>query len=87
MLKNWRIAHKVMLTPLLATIAFLVIVILTPQATTKNEELMRQIEVGYFPASELTRDLEEILGGMQRGLQDAAATTSRRRSMTLRNVR
>jgi methyl-accepting chemotaxis protein len=73
MLKNWKIAHKVMLMPALATVAFLVIAILTPQAVTRNEELMSQIETGYFPALELTRDLVEILGGVQRGLQDAAS--------------
>ncbi len=33
MLKNWKIAYKVMLMPVLAAVAFLVIVILTPRWT------------------------------------------------------
>ena len=73
MLKNWKIAYKIMLLPVVASVAFLVIVLLTPKAVTQNEELMNQIESGYFPASELTRDLVLQLGIIQRGLQDAAA--------------
>jgi methyl-accepting chemotaxis protein len=73
MLKNWKIAYKILLMPALAAVALLVIVILTPLAVTKNEELMTEIETGYFPAAELTRDLVEKLAGIQRGLQDAAA--------------
>ena len=49
MFKNWKIAYKVMLLPALAAVAFLVIVVLTPQAVTKNEDLMTEIESGYFP--------------------------------------
>jgi methyl-accepting chemotaxis protein len=73
MLKNWKIGYKIMLLPAVASIAFLVIVLLTPQAVTQNEDLMNQIETGYFPASEITRDLAQQLSVIQRGLQDAAA--------------
>ncbi len=73
MLKNWKIAHKVMLMPAIASVAFLVIVVLTPQAVSRNEDLMTEIESGYFPGSEVTRDLVESLAAIQRGLQDAAA--------------
>ncbi len=74
MLKNWKIAYKVMLLPAVATVALLVIVVITPQAATENEALMTQIEFGYFPASELSRDLADRLAGIQRGLQDAVGT-------------
>ncbi|MEE8367351.1 MAG: methyl-accepting chemotaxis protein [Thermoanaerobaculia bacterium] len=73
MLKNWKISYKIMLLPVVASIAFLVIVLLIPKAVSQNEELMNEIEAGYFPASELTRDLLLELGLIQRGLQDAAA--------------
>ena len=73
MLKNWKIAYKVMLLPALATLAMLGIVIVTPQAVTQNETLMTEIESGYFPASEMSRDLTDHLAGIQRGLQDAVA--------------
>lgn len=73
MLKNWKIAHKVTLLPALATLALLVILLITPQAVTQNEALITEIESGYFPASELGRDLVDLLAGIQRGLQDAVA--------------
>ena len=73
MLKNWKMGYKIMVMPVLAAVAFLGIVILTPQAVTENEELMTRIETGYFPANQLTDDLVEMLAGIQRGLQDAAA--------------
>ncbi len=71
MMKNWKIAYKVLLMPALAAVAFLVIVLLTPRAITTNEELLHDIENGYFPAAERTRDLVETLGGIQRSLQGA----------------
>ena len=73
MLKNWLISYKVMSLPAIASVVLLVIFILAPQAVTNNEDLLSEIETGYFPSSELTRDLVETLGGIQRGLQDAAA--------------
>ncbi len=72
MLKTWRIAAKLMVVPLLAAIALLVILLVTPRAATQNEQLLARIETGYFPASELTRDLTETLAGIQRGLQNVA---------------
>jgi methyl-accepting chemotaxis protein len=73
MLKNLRIAYKVWTLPILAAAALILIVIVAPRAVTENDDLMNLIETGYFPASELTRDLTETLAGIQRGLQDAAA--------------
>jgi methyl-accepting chemotaxis protein len=73
MLRNLRIAYKIWALPILAAAALIFIVIVAPRAVTKNEELMSLIETGYFPASELTRDLTETLSEIQRGLQDAAA--------------
>ena len=73
MLRNWKMAYKVMLMPALAAVVFLVIVILTLQAVAKNEELLTEIEAGYFPAFDLTRDLAEDLAGIQGSLQNVAA--------------
>lgn len=71
MLKNLKIRTKVLLMPALAATAFLVIVVLTPRAVTKNDELIHEIENGSFPAAELTRDLVETLGGIERAMQGA----------------
>ena len=74
MFKNWKIAHKIMLMPALAAVALLVIVLLIPQAVTKNEELMDGIEGGYFPASELTRDLVATLASRRLQLEQLNET-------------
>lgn len=73
MFKHWKIAYKVMALPVLATMALVVILVVTPRAVTQNEDLLDRIETGFFPASELTRDLVEDLAAIQRGLQDAAS--------------
>ncbi|MBN2370797.1 MAG: HAMP domain-containing protein [Vicinamibacteria bacterium] len=73
-LRNWRIARKVALMPTVAALALLLVAIGGRLAVTGNESLMTRIETGYFPASEMTRDLTEILAGIQQGLKDVAAT-------------
>lgn len=72
MLKNLKIAHKIMLMPILATVALVSILLLAPRAVSRNGEILNNIQTGYFPASELARDLVEDLAAIQRGLQDAA---------------
>lgn len=73
MLSNMKLAHKIMLLPSLAALALLVVVILSPRAVTRNEALLTEIENGYFPATEVVRDLRQALDNFQRDLQDAAA--------------
>jgi methyl-accepting chemotaxis protein len=72
MFKNLPFAKKILLLPGLAGVAFLVIVLITPLAVTRNEEVLSRIENGYFPASQLTRDLTEALNAFQAALKDAA---------------
>ena len=73
-IRDWKIAYKIAAMPALAAIGLLTVVWLTPRAVTGNQELMSQIETGFFPAVEMTRDLTERLDGIQRGLQDALAS-------------
>jgi methyl-accepting chemotaxis protein len=73
MFKNLKFKYKIILMPALATGAFLLILFATQFFSGRNEKLLTQIETGYAPALELSRDLEEILGAIQRGLQDAVA--------------
>lgn len=40
---------------------------------SKNEKLLTQIEATSYPSLELSRDLEEMLASVQRGMQDAVA--------------
>jgi methyl-accepting chemotaxis protein len=72
--RNLSIGRKVALLPALAVLALVLVLVAMPLALTQNESLMSRIENGFFPASELTRDLVETLAGIQRGLQDVAVT-------------
>jgi len=73
MTSNLKFSQKISLMPLIATVALALIFLVTWRAVSTTGELTRLIENGYFPASELTRDLGETLAGIQRGLQDAVA--------------
>ncbi|MEW6732077.1 MAG: methyl-accepting chemotaxis protein [Acidobacteriota bacterium] len=73
MLKNLRFKHKIMLLPFLATGTFLLILTITQILGARNAALLIQIEAGYAPAVELSRDLVEKLAAIQRALQDAVA--------------
>lgn len=73
MLNNLKVAQKIALMPIVAAIALLIIVLVAPRAATRNSELLQEIEEGFFPASELGRDLAENLAVIQRDLQDAVA--------------
>ena len=71
--RTLKFSHKISLMPLIAAVALLLIFLATWRAVSTNSELTRLIESGYFPASELTRDLGETLASIQRDLQDAVA--------------
>jgi methyl-accepting chemotaxis protein len=73
MLNRLEFTHKIILMPLLAAAAFLLILILTQIGRNAEEDIMTKIEANYFPALELSRDLETILADIQRDLQDAVA--------------
>ncbi len=73
MLKNLKFTYKILLMPLVAALALLLIVLVTLLVVARTGELNQQIQTGYFPASELNRDLAETLVSIQRGLQGAVA--------------
>ncbi len=73
MIRELKFSQKISLMPLIAAAALLLIFWTTWSAVSTNGELSRLIENGYFPASQLTRDLGETLADVQRGLQDAVA--------------
>jgi methyl-accepting chemotaxis protein len=82
-LNRLKFTHKIILMPLLAAAAFLLILILTQIGRNAEEDVMTQIQTSYFPALELSRDLETILTEIQRDLQDAVAAAEME---TLRHV-
>jgi methyl-accepting chemotaxis protein len=75
MLKDLKFKHKIILLPSLATASFLLILAVSQFLGAKNETLLTRIESGYAPALEMSRNLEETLGRIQRGMQDAAGAS------------
>ncbi len=67
------IKAKILLLPAL-TAGFLVLLLAaTATLGSRNVDRLQDLEAGYAPALELNRDLEGLLGEVQRTLQDAVA--------------
>jgi methyl-accepting chemotaxis protein len=73
MLSRMKFQTKVLLLPVLAAIAFVLLVIVNLFLGRENTRRVTQIERGYFPAQQASRDLAEHLAATQRTLQDAAS--------------
>ena len=73
MLKNLKFSHKIVSMPIVTAVALGLIVWATLLTVSDTETLTREIETGHFPASELNRDLGEMLTAIQKGLQNAVA--------------
>ena len=73
MFKNLKIRTKIVLMPVLAGIAFLLILVINTFLGSKNNHLLVKIEDGYFPALEMSRELEGILTSVQRNMQYSAS--------------
>lgn len=75
MLNQLRFTHRILLMPILATIAFLLIFIIYLIGRATEENLMKQIESNYLPALELSHSLEKNMEHLQRNFQDAVAAS------------
>ena len=65
--------QKMLVGPALAAVAFCLVLTITLIFGSRSMSQMQQVESGYYPSVEMSRDLEEDLAGIQRGLQDAVA--------------
>ncbi len=74
MFRNLKLVYKMMLLPMLATSGFLLIMLVSWLLGTRNAQLLNHIETGYAPALELSRDLEETLQEIHRGMLDVVMT-------------
>ncbi len=74
MLKNLKFAYKIGLLPALATVGFVLSLIVSISLGQRSSRLLSLIEDGYAPSLELSRDLEVTLATVQRNLQDAVAS-------------
>ena len=73
MLKSLKFSQKIFLMPLLAAAGIIIIFFAVQWSASHTEGLVEQIDGGYIPKLELSRDLVETLAQIQRGLQDAAS--------------
>jgi len=73
MFRNLKFAVKIALMPGLAALGFFAILVVSRVVGTSNSRLLTGIEQSNFAALAASRDLEEELAALQRGLQDAVA--------------
>src|SRR5262252_8352394 len=73
MLKNLTLRWKVILLPCFAAVGFLLLLAVNFVLGRREEKQLKQIEAGFVPSLELSRDLEDTLTALQRQLQDAVA--------------
>jgi methyl-accepting chemotaxis protein len=76
MLKNLEIKHKMLLIPAFATLGFLIILGVSGYLDRKTESELVVVQTGYYPSVELSRDVEDGLSKLQRGLQDAVSASN-----------
>jgi len=72
MLSRLKFRYKIMLLPVIASAGFAVVLACAPILAGQNETNLERIRNGYVPNLEASRDLQELLGDIQRGLKDAA---------------
>ena len=75
MLNQLKFTHRILLMPILATVAFLLIFVIYLIGRSTEENLMTQVESNYFPALELSHTLERDMDQIQRNFQDAVAAS------------
>jgi methyl-accepting chemotaxis protein len=73
MFNKLKFQHKMLIGPALAGVSFCLVLTITLIFGTRSVGQMQQVETGYYPSVEMSRDLEEDLSAIQRGLQDAVA--------------
>jgi methyl-accepting chemotaxis protein len=76
MLRNLNFKWKLLSLPGLAAVGFLLMLLTVVVTGEQSAERLRLIEAGYGPSLQLSRDLEETLSRIQRGMQDAVASSS-----------
>ena len=69
-----KILYKINLVPIGAAIFFIIIFIMAWFLGKRTESLLTNIESGYFPALEMSRDLESTLSDIQRSMLDASTS-------------
>jgi methyl-accepting chemotaxis protein len=76
MLRDLSFKWRMLSLPALAAVGFLSMLLTVVVTGNQSAERLRLIESGYGPSLELSRDLEETLQGIQRGMQDSVAAAN-----------
>jgi len=71
MFHNLKFKYKIFIIPLLATLTFIVLFVMTQSFTRKNERFLQRNVSYHASAWELSRDLLEMLVNVHRDLQEA----------------
>ena len=72
-LKDVKIARKIILIPIMAIIAFGLIFLITFIIGSWNNAHLVKLQDGYYPALEMSRELDELLATIQRSMQYAVS--------------
>ncbi len=75
LIKDIQIRHKIILMPIVACVTLLAILSMIILFNLQNAALTKKIQTHYYPLQELSHDLEKMLANIQRGMQDAVATS------------
>lgn len=75
MLNQLKFTHRILLMPILATVAFVLIFIVYQISRSAGENLMVQVEKNYLPALEISHSLEKNMERLQRNFLDAVGAS------------
>lgn len=65
--------YKMLIAPALAVMGFCVVLLVTLTLGNQSVSKLQEVQVGYYPSVEMSQELDNDLGAIQRGLQDAVA--------------
>ncbi|MBT8207273.1 MAG: hypothetical protein KJO18_03275, partial [Acidimicrobiia bacterium] len=76
MLRRLQLRHRMLLLPLAAALGFLAVLYFVSTSGRNYDSVISQIESGYFPALQLSHDLEGSLATIRQGFDEAAVALS-----------
>ncbi len=74
MFKDITVKTKVVLLPILATVAFVIIILVALFMGSKNRALFDRIETGYYPALRLSQEVQKSFDSLHSVIEEAITT-------------
>lgn len=72
-LNNLKFRHKLLVLPVLAGVAFVIVFAVSLWFSVRNQRLLTLVETGYYPAVANSERLNQTLSQLERTLQDSVA--------------